>query len=139
MSMMTVDRYVVRKNLLVEGVVDFCFSFGANYIMSVSLVTIVALTVLKMIRITRNQWYSKAFMRKLCICVWAVIFLLCTIEYTIYKCNVYPEHYEKHVQRMWIPALSLPSFAILIYSFARMFLHIRRTNGSQNPPVSDGR
>ena len=60
-----------------------------RYLFAVSIVTLVALTYLKMKRITENKCYTKHIIRRLCFSIWVVVFTLNYVEYSIYKCSTF--------------------------------------------------
>ena len=72
--------------MIVHGIlVDFL----SKYIFSVSVVTLMALTIVKMFAVKRNQYFTSSSLRKVSVSIWVVNFVLLSAEYAVYKAGIY--------------------------------------------------
>ena len=80
---------------------------------------LVALSVLKMILITTNKKYTRSTMKMICNSLWAVAFVLCVAEFTIYKLKLYPR--VRIMRRVWSPLLTFPAILVFLFCFGRIY------------------
>ena len=116
------SKYKYNVNIL--HTMRFLREFGSRYMFLVSLLTLAALAVLKMILITRNKWYTKAAVKRFCFMIWGISFGLCVIDYGVNIADLYPRELPLH--HLWGSIVIGPSIALFLYCFAKIFFARRR-------------
>ena len=89
---------------------------GNKYMFSVSAVLLNCLMLLKMIIVTRNCWYTRATVGKICKCIWVVALIISSTEYGISKSELISSE-SKVVLRSLGTALhiSILHFPVLLF------------------------
>ena len=64
-----------RETTASSYVIQFNQMFNNFYIHPVTLITLDCLTLLKMLKITYNSWTGKATVKRICYCVWGILFI----------------------------------------------------------------
>ena len=108
-----------------------------RFLLSVSIVTLATLTVLKMLRITRNECLTKLTIKRISRAIWIVMFVIFFTEYVVYKAHGYSDDVKlvTKFRRLWLPVLTLLAAIIIVYCFTRMFyvMRMRQVQTSQEP------
>ena len=118
-------KQLVGSALLLECS-DVCYQ-ASIYLSSVSIVTLATLTVLKMLRVTRNEWLTKRTIKQICKAIWIVVFGCFFTEYVVYKADGYRGNVElvNKYRRLWLPILTGPATIIFVFCFVKMFYAMR--------------
>ena len=108
-----------------------------RFLLSVSIVTLATLTVLKMLRVTQNEWLTKLTIKRICRTIWIVVSVCFFTEYVVYKAHGYSDDVElvTKYRRLWLHVLTLPAAILIVYCFARIFYAMRKrqVRTSQEP------
>ena len=135
------ERKLFVGSYLIHECIDVCKQLG-KYLASVSIVTLATLTVLKMLRVTRNEWLTKSTIKRICRTKWSVVFVCFFTEYVVYKAHRYSDDAElvKKYRRFWLPVLAFPATIIFVFSFSKMFYVLRtRMMHTSNEPDNRSR
>ena len=119
------EKLFVGSSLLIECV-DVLQQVN-RFLSSVSIITLATLTVLKMLRVTQNEWLTKLTIKRICRTIWIVVLVCFSIEYVVYKAHGYSDDVElvAKYRRLWLPLQTFPAAIIIVYCFARMFCVMR--------------
>ena len=72
---------VLANNSVVTLIIQFLIRTASFYLFTVSTITLSALTLLKMQKVTRNKLHQRAAVKRLCYCIWVPILLPSAIDY----------------------------------------------------------
>ena len=115
------------ENTVLLWLTEAMSTAGNKYMFFVSTVLLNCLTLLKMIIVTRNCWYTRATVKKICKCVWLVILIFISTEYGVSKALVISSK-SKVVLRVWVPLCTSASFIFQCGCFARIYYRTRTLN-----------
>ena len=121
-----IEWKLLPANTILLWLTEFVGLTCVKYVYSVSTVLLNCLTLLKMIIITRNCWYTRALVRKICKCVWSLTFVIVTIGYAISKTEVISSEGQVIFRRIWIPLCTLLSLIFQCYGLGKIFYRTRR-------------
>ena len=124
LAFMTFELHKYKHSASILHIMTFLRECGGRYMFAVSLLTLAALAVLKMIIITRNKWYTKSAVKKFCFMIWGISFALCIIDYGINVADLYPRELPLH--HLWGSIVIGPSVVLFVYCFAKIFIARRR-------------
>lgn len=117
---------VLPGNMMIHKIIIFLTIICGKYVFSVSTLTLNCLTVFKMMKITRNKWYSRATIRKICTYIWFVMLFISTIDYSIFQ--AVQSSVKVAIQRTWVPVLLFPSIVLQICCYGRILCYPRAAN-----------
>ena len=120
--------YVFIVNTMLLG----CHAYG-RYLFAVSTIMLDALTVLKMIIVTRNKWYGKSATKKTCHCIWVSMLLLSGIHEGVVQTIM---KYSRSNIFILVSALTIISVTLQCTCFARIF-YVIKSRAKRNPPRGD--
>ena len=129
------EKLFVGLSLLLE-----VFMQATRFLLSVSIITLATLTVLKMLRVTQNEWLTKLTIKRICRTIWICMSVCFFTEYVVYKAHCYSDDVElvTKYRHIWLPILTLPAAIIIVYCFAKMFYSMRMSQ-VQTPQEPVGR
>ena len=128
-------KFLPKNNFLL-WLTEFIGLTCNKYVFSVSTVLLNCLTLLKMIIVTRNCWYTRATVGKICKSVWIVTLVINSIEYGISKSEIFSSDIKVVLRRVMAPLITLVSFIFQSYCFGKIFCR-RRIVNSRVPPRAD--
>ena len=105
-----------------------CHGCG-RYFFAVSTITLDALTVLKMIRVTQNKWYAKSTTRKMCYCIWFSLLIIFSTHEGIIQTIMKYSRSKTFISGSVLTFLSIP---LQFTCFGRIFFTIRSST-KRNP------
>ena len=129
------ENFFLGSSLLFECYGIFVQTNG--FLLSVSIVTLATLTVLKMLRVTRNEWLTKLTIKRISRTIWIVMLVIFFTEYVVYKSHGYSDDVElvTKYRRLWLSVITFAATIIIVYCFTRMFyvIKMRQVQTSQEP------
>ena len=93
-----------------------------------------------MLKITRNKWFSRVKIKRICCRIWKVMFVFSTIDYAVSQTDSFQMTYvtaEGVRMSLLIPLVTFPSAVLQLFCFARIFL-VTRKKIRRTPPRADG-
>ena len=111
-------RELAPNSSIMEKITSLIRTFGYRYVIGVSIVQLNALTVLKMMRVTRNKRYTKSTMTRICMIIWSVCLVIVVTEY-IFHILIYP--FDEKVRELWLSLFTLPTIILFVVCFSRMY------------------
>ena len=130
------ERKVFIGSHILHQCIDVCVEAN-KYLQSVSIVTLATLTVLKMLRVTQNEWLTKSTIKRICRRIWIVVSVCFLAEFVVYKVHGYSTDAAlvSSYRRLRRPLLALPATILLMFCFAKIFyrLRIRQVRTSLEP------
>ena len=108
---------VISNQSGVTLITQFLSQWVAPYFFMVSTIILNALAILKMFKVTNNVLHGRKFVRRLCYCMWGIIFVPSTINYTLHRENII----ERKLSQIFIPLLVFPSIFLQCYCFGRIW------------------
>ena len=129
------ENFFLGSSLLFECYGIFVQTNG--FLLSVSIVTLATLTVLKMLRVTRNEWLTKLTIKRISRTIWIVMLVIFFTEYVVYKSHGYSDDVElvTKYRRLWLSVITFAATIIIVYCFTRMFcvMRMRQVQTTQEP------
>ena len=120
-----IEWKLLPENTILLWLTEFVAYTCVKYVFSISTVLVNCLTLLKMIIVTRNCWYTRSTVGKICNCIWLVNLLITITEYGISKSEVVSSQTEVMLRRIWTPLCTSISFIFQCYCFGRIFCRTR--------------
>ena len=85
------------------------------------------MTLMKMIAVTRNQWFTRKTVRRTCYCTWTVHLVISIIT------TVRSDSISARKRQLVLPAITSISFLLQSVSFIKIFVHLRRSRETITP------
>ena len=115
-------------NMILMWLTEFVNYACLIYVFLCSTVLMNCLTLLKMILVTKNCWYTRATVGKICKGVWSLIFFVVSVGYVISKTGAISSDGKMIFRRIWVPLCTSISFIFQCYCLGRIFYRARHVN-----------
>ena len=122
---------VFFRNAVIDHMILFVGYTCGKYLITVSTLILDVLTLMKMLKVTKNKWYRKSKLRRICYCIWGGTFIVTIINRALYHGDVFPDNMWPTIQGMWFSILTFPSIIVQFFCFWKIIIF---TKGSLRRP-----
>ena len=123
-----IEWRLLPDNTVLLRIIEIMSTPCNKYMMTVSAVLLNCLALLKMIIVTRNCWYTRSTVGKICKCVWLVTLAINSMVYGFSKSELISSESKVVLRRVWAPLCTSISFLFQCYCFGRIICRTRILN-----------
>ena len=136
-TLLILEWKVFTGNVVIDEMIYFTGMAYGKFTFVVSTITLDYLTVMKMLKVTRNYWLRKITCAKICRSIWGGAIIVSLVYYASVKADVFPVKAWPVIQGLWFSILAFPSIILQLFCYGRIFF-VTRANTRRNPGRADG-
>ena len=100
------------------------------HIFSVGLLTLIILTILKMVAVIWDHHFSKSTLKKVIMVVWSVSGICLIADFCLLKTGVYPQSSHLRYRLLWTTVLVVLTALTFFICYLKIYIHVCRANAA---------